>query len=207
MKKLVFILIIFSASLITCAQNTTIQKRNNDVYKLSLQTISLIGFLENEDSCKKAVFLLDSATKLNNSCFLCYYNKAIFLNSLNQYNEAITSIKHAIRIKPLSPDLYFNAGLLYEKINDSSSAREYFRKSLQTCESALDTMNINHPNYAIWQSYKAATLVLLGEQSKAYNQFEKLYNSQSDEILKNRIKRIMNSSRVQVIKMFTIGSE
>ena len=206
MKKLRFILIIFLASLISCAQDTSMQKRSDDVYKISQQTISLIGFLENEDSCKKAVLLLDSAISLNNNCFLCYYNKAIFLNSLNEYSDAIASIKHAIRIKPQSPDLYFNTGLLYEKINDSSSAKGYFRKSLQICESALDTMSINHQDYTIWQSYKAASLVLLGEKSKAYDQFEKLYNSQSDEMLKNRIKQIMNSSREQVIKMFK-GSE
>ena len=62
-------------ALYSCGQNAAKQKVDPKVATFSNKIIPLVNYLDNPDSCKQALLYLDSATKIDNNCFLCYHNK------------------------------------------------------------------------------------------------------------------------------------
>ena len=49
--------------------------------------MTLVKFINNEDSSKKAISLLDKATAIDSNYFLGYYNKLMFLDQLNLFED------------------------------------------------------------------------------------------------------------------------
>lgn len=107
----------------------------------------LVPFIDNADSCKKAIRLLDSATHMDSDYFLGYYNKLMFLSQLNDYDKAVSTVNKLIELRPNANDLYLTGGLLYEKKGDTARALQYFQKSLAICNSVLDTMSQTNRDY------------------------------------------------------------
>ena len=78
---LLFILI----GLYSCGQNDTKHKVDPTAVRLNNNAMTLVKFIDNEDSSKKAISLLDNATAIDNNYFLGYCNKLMFLGQLNLF--------------------------------------------------------------------------------------------------------------------------
>ncbi|GAB2815383.1 hypothetical protein GCM10027043_14590 [Ferruginibacter profundus] len=165
--------------------------------------IPLVQYIDNADSCKKALLFLDSATAIDSNCFPCYYEKLMFLNSLQQYNKAITAINNTIRINPGAQDLYLLGGIFYERLNDSISSVPYFKKSLQICDAVLDTIHNTNTNYLILASNKAITLIMLGQQTKGNELLKQLAGTQTDETMKKNLLLITTKNKKDLITEMT----
>jgi tetratricopeptide (TPR) repeat protein len=200
MTTLKFIVSFLSIALYSCGQNSAKRKIDPSVTSLSNKIIPYINHLDNPDSCKKALSYLDSATSLDNNCFLCYYNKLMFLTSLNQYDKAVVAINNCIRITPYAHDLYLQGGILYEKIGDTISSRNYFEKSLTICNNVLDTMNVSNRDYEMLIGNKAVNLIMLDNQLQAKEILKKLYDSQTDPDLKRMTLSMMNKNKKELLE-------
>src|SRR5438128_1330959 len=92
----------------SCKQKT----QNGDiaarVENFNARIIPLTRYIDNIDSCKKAVSFLDSATALDKACFICYSNKVMFLNTLKDYDKIISTINNLLRIRPNAHDMYLS---------------------------------------------------------------------------------------------------
>ncbi|SFP98725.1 hypothetical protein SAMN05444277_10439 [Parafilimonas terrae] len=106
MTSLKLILVFLLISSYSISQPKVQHITNPEVVRLSNQIIPLVSFINNPDSCIKALSYLDSATSIDSSCFLCYYNKLMFLSSLKKFEDAIISINACIRINPNAADIY-----------------------------------------------------------------------------------------------------
>jgi tetratricopeptide (TPR) repeat protein len=173
------------------------------VTNYSYKIIPLVNHLDNVDSCNQALLYLDSATNIDKSCFRCYYNKLMFLYSLNRFDKAVETIKECIRIEPSAHDLYLLGGILYEKIGDTISSKKYFQKSLAILNPVLDTMNVKHSNYEMLGSNKAINLIMLGDNDAGNNLLKSIADRQQEPELREFPLSFTNKSKKELVAMFT----
>ncbi len=203
MTLLKFIFIFLLITLYSCRQNSAKRKADPAVTILSNKIIPLINHLNNADSCKKALFYLDSATAIDSNCFFCYYDKLMFLSSLNQFDKAILTINNCIRIRPNAHDLYLTGGIIYARIGDSASAKKYFQKSLTILNPVLDTMNVNNNVYAMLVGNKAVNLIMLGNDKQLNELLNNLSVSQIDTEIKKNILAMKRINKKELINRMT----
>lgn len=189
----------------SCGKNTAKKKINPKVDALASKIIPLVRFIDNPDSCRKALSFLDSATMIDNKCFLCYQNKLMFLFSLKRYDKAIQTNDTLISLAPNAHDLYLTGGILCEANKDTVSSMKYFRKCLSICNSVLDTMNRSNRDYTMLASNKAICMIMLGDQMKANDVLKKLYDTEPNDsvfgnVTKDGIQLLMNKTRGDLIK-------
>jgi tetratricopeptide (TPR) repeat protein len=202
-----FIVIAFCA----CSQNEMKHTTNPEAIRLNKQITRLIPYTDNADSCIKALSYLDSATSIDSSWFLCYYNKLMFLASPKKFKNAIIAINECIRIKPNAHDLYLMGGMLYRKVKDTVNSKEYFQKSLTICNNVLDTMSKNNRNYEMLTGNKAIDLIMLGDEKSGNEVFKNLYESLPDDkqfgtAAREAISSWMNKNQDQIMEIF-LGSD
>jgi len=205
MTTLKFIFIFLLIGLYSCGQNSAKQEVNPAATALTNKIILLVNYLENADSCKKALSYLDSATTIDSNCFLCYHDKLMFLSSLREFDKAILAINNCIRIVPNANDLYLTGGILYAKTGDSTLSKKYFEKSLAILNPVLDTMNVNNSNYLMLLGNKAVNLIMLGKDNQLNELINKLPDAQTDlELkLKKNILAKRNMSKNELINRIT----
>ena len=100
--------------------------------------MTLVLFIDNPDSSKKAISLLDKATLIDSNYFLGYANKLMFYSQLKQFDKLIWTNNKLIQLRPSAQDLYLRGGIFYEQISDTESAKGYFNKSLTICNAVLE---------------------------------------------------------------------
>jgi tetratricopeptide (TPR) repeat protein len=201
MARIEITLIVVLFSLSTCAQ-----KENNhkvDPAAVRLNNMAMELDIQNSDSASKAILFLDSATAIDSNYYLAYYNKLIFLNQLRQYNKAIIAINNLIRLQPYANVFYFNGGIIYEKIGDTISSRNYFQKSLAICTKVLDTMKVENRNYEMLVANKAVDLIMLGEKEEGNLLLIQVYENQTDKSQKAMALSFMNKSKSEIVEMIT----
>ncbi len=182
-----------------CGQN---KNRNNPAaIALNDKIVPLARYLDNPDSCKKALDFLDNATTIDSTCFICHFNKLMFQNSLKRYDQEILTINRLIRLTPSANDLYLRGGMLYFVTGDTASSEKYFQKSLKICNNVLDTMRIENRDYVLFTTNKAINLIMLGDQSKGNEILVKLYNKQTDSFYKHEIALFMNKSKDELLNL------
>lgn len=199
MKRLFFCILITYSS---CGPKTKKHKINPVAVGFNNKAVDLVRFIDYPDSCFKAISLLDSATKIDNNYFLAYWNKLMFFHKLKQIDNSILTVKNLIRIKPYAHDVYIIAGVLHERTGDTISSSEYFQKSLKICNNVLDTMSVTNKDYEMILMNKAINLTMIGEQIKGNKTFEKLYEVQTDNNLKEIIKSMMNKNKKEMLETF-----
>lgn len=168
------------------------------------QAMTLVAYLENADSSLKAISLLDKATTIDSNYFLGYYNKLIFYYQLKQFDKAILTNNKLLQLRPNAYDLYMTGGMLYEQIGDTVAAKTYFSKSLNICNSVLDTMNRQNRYFVTVRTNQAINLIMLNDSTKANKIFKDLYESlpedlEFDNVEKKYIHFLMNKSKKEVI--------
>jgi len=194
--KIIILLLIFG--IYSCGQTT--HPTNRTAVELNDKIIPLVNYLSNSDSCIKALTFLDSATIIDSNCFLCYYNKLMFLKSLKQYDKAISTVNRLLRLKPFANDLYLSGGVYYMKIGDTASAKVYFQKSLDICNGVLDTISVENRNYVSLTINKALDIILLGDQRKGNEILKDLRNKQTDSTYSDYISSFMNKSSDELLE-------
>lgn len=201
---LLFLLICFCS----CSQNEVKHTINPTAVRLNRQIVPLFPYTDNPDSCVKALSYLDSATSIDSFCFLCYYNKLMFLIPLKKFKNAITAINECIRIKPRAHDLYLMGGMFYRKVSDTLNSNKYFRKSLMICNAVLDTMSKNNRDYYVMlTTNKAINLIMLGNEKKGNETLKNLYDSLPDDqefgtAAREAILLWMNKNENQILENF-----
>jgi tetratricopeptide (TPR) repeat protein len=203
MTTLKFITVVIFIALYSCGQNSVKKNADPRVTALSNKIIPLVSYIDNPDSCKQALSYLDSATTIDSNCFLCYYNKLMFLYSLKQFDKAIETMKECIRIRPSAHDLYLTGGILYEKIGDTTSSRKYFQKSLTILDSMLDTMKVRDLTYEMLLSNKAINLIMLDDYKAGNDMLKTFADRQQEPELKEMAMSFMNKSKKELVEIMT----
>ena len=203
MTTLKFITALLFVGLCSCGQNSAKQKVDTGAVELNNRAMTLVQFIDNPDSSKKAISLLDKATSIDSTYFLGHFNKLMFYNQLKQFDKAILTVNKLIQLRPSAHDLYMTGGLLYERAGDTVSSQKYFQKSLIFCNNVLDTMDRKNRDYELLVSNKAVTLLMLDDNTQADKILQMLYDSQNDEELKKMTLSLMNKTKKELIDQLT----
>jgi len=155
LKISVLLLIAFSS----CAQT---KNGNEKAIELNEAAMQLMRFKQSEDSCKKALALLNKATILYPDYYLGHSNKLVFFSALKDFNSAAKTSDTLLKLRPNANDVYLMSGMLNTVIGDTLKAGKLFSKSLQICNQVLDTMNKAHNDYRMLVGNKLLNLYMLG---------------------------------------------
>ncbi len=189
--------------LCSCGQKPVTPKVDTAAVELNNKAMTLVPFIDNEDSIRKAITLLDNATSIDSSYFLGHFNKLMFYNQLKQFDKAVVTVNRLIRLRPDAHDLYLTGGILYERVGDTTASTNYFKKSLVICNKVLDTMNASNRNYQMLVENKAINLIMLGDTLAANQILIKLYESQTNEEQKKNTQSIMHKRKKELIQLWT----
>lgn len=208
MTNLRLVVIFLTSTFYACEERSIIETtRDPAVTHLVSKIAPLVNHLANPDSCKKALAFLDSATAMDKNCFLCYFNKIMFLSSLKQIDKAVVAMNNCIRIRPNAHDLYLTGGALYEQVGDTVSSTAYFKKSLMICNSVLDTMNVKNFDYTMYATNRAINLIMLGDSLSASKVLNDLYLALPDDSIYNNVEKkyvqsLMNKNKQLILDYF-----
>ena len=186
----------------SCSQSTGKQKVDLAAIQLNEQAIRYVVFIDNPDSSRKAISLLDKATAIDSNYFMGHYNKLMFYNQLKQIDNAVLTVNKLIQLRPAAHDLYLTGGILYERLGDTISSKSYFEKSLRICNSVLDTMSIKNSDYEMLVGNKAVNLIMLGDQTSAQELLKKLYERQANKEQKRWTASLMNKNKKQLLELW-----
>jgi tetratricopeptide (TPR) repeat protein len=211
MRNIKFIFFFLVIAIYSCEQSSN-HKNDAEVARLSNKIIPLIPFTSNPDSCRKALLFLDSATAIDNNCFLCHYNKLMFLFGLKQYDKAIKTVDELLKLHPDEQYLIMIQGGLYERIGDTISSKKCFQKSLVICNKVLDTMSKTNNDYIMFVTDKAVNMIMLGDSTKANTILQTLYDNQpEDSVFDNADKKFilsfMHKSKTELLQIEQDTSE
>jgi len=200
MTTLKFITAFLLITLYSCGQKPAKYKPDPAAVRLNNQAMTLIAYIDNPDSSRKAIYLLDKATEINSNYFLGHSNKLMFYYQLKQFNKAVLTNNKLIQLQPNAHDLYTRGGMLYEQIGDTASSKTYFTKSLTICNAILDTMNRKNRDFVMLTTNQAINLIMLGDSSKANKILKVLFDNQPDDpgfysIEKKYIQSLMGKSK------------
>ena len=178
MKFLFFNQIVGISFLVLVSANISCnQKEDRSPRKMALEfnkkAIDLAPFMK-DDSLKKAIVYLDSATSIDSSCVLCYSNKLTFLLSLKLFDRAMSTVLKIIELRPGEYYYYTTAGMLSELSGDSALAKSYFQQSLNLSEKVLDTVKIRSADYYGISVLQSNIYLMLGDSIKSKQQLRDL---------------------------------
>jgi len=203
-RLIVFLLL----GLSSCGQRSSDNEIHPTPVELNEQAMKLVPFIENPDSSKKAINLLDRATTIDSTYFLGYVNKLMFYYQLRLFDKALLANNRLIQLRPFAHDLYLRSGFLYTHLGDTSMAKAYFTKGLTICNSVLDTMTRTNRDYVLLMTNRAIALIMLDDSAKANKNLKTLYDIQLgdpnfDNIDKEYILSLMNKSRKELIGLIS----
>lgn len=137
-------------------QNEKQAKFSDEVIKLN-EKATLFITKRNYTSYQEALKLLDKAIRLDTTFYMAYLNKAQVLIKLGKYNDAIDISKYLVSsIKPDFPEAYTMLGMLYDKVGETSTAKDYYKKAIEKYsdriskkDNVMDIVNRAHLNYIL----------------------------------------------------------
>lgn len=193
-------------ALYSCGQNPIKHKVDPAAVQLNNRAMTLVLFIDNPDSSKKAISLLDKATLIDSNYFLGYSNKLLFYYQLKQFDKLIWTNNKLIQLRPLAHELYLRGGIFYEEIGDAESAKGYFNRSLKICNAVLDTMNTKNRDFVMLTTNKAINLIMLNDSAIANNILKVLNDNQPDDpkfenVEKKYIQSLMNKNKKDLLDL------
>jgi tetratricopeptide (TPR) repeat protein len=204
MTTLKFITAFLLIALYSCGQIPEKYEPDPAAVQLNNKAMKLVRYIDNADSSKKAISLLDKATAIDSSYFLGHFNKLMFLLKLKQFDKLVLTNNKLIQLRPNAHDLYLSGGTFYELVGDTLSAKKYFTQSLIICNAVLDTMNTNNRNFVMLTTNQAINLIMLNDTAKAKNILKALYDSLPNDpaygnVEKKYIQSLMNKNKKELI--------
>ncbi|EDT76341.1 tetratricopeptide repeat protein [Clostridium butyricum] len=115
------------------------------------------------ENIKEILECINKAIELNSKYFEAYFNKAIILDSIERYSEAISILKESLSFTDKKEQVYLQLGATYCHMNDNKKSIECFDKAI-----SLDS------NYVEAYYNKGIILFSQGELNEALQCFNEI---------------------------------
>lgn len=133
--------------------------------------------------CQQAVSLYNRAEQLGYSDARLFVNRALALDCLGRFAEAVADVKRAIQIQP-SAHGYSQLGMLYAKYGDLARAEEAFLKGLQI-----------NPDYDLTYAYLGQLKLEQGMREQAKSYYQKALELNPDNEIARRGMEVLEDSQ------------
>jgi tetratricopeptide (TPR) repeat protein len=147
----------------------------------------------NNDS---ALILFDKAIELDKTYYLPNSSKAAIFILRKEYDKALVESEEAIKIKPDFAEGWTFAGMIHDKLGNTETAMEYYKKSVELFDKKIADPVMKTKVFTN-RLNRAFSLILLGQESEAKDEMKKLKEEKPDdktidEILKLSKQDYMN---------------
>lgn len=122
-------------------------KKNNVDPKAKELNDSAVRLFSQTMQGDTAIKLLNKALQIDSNYLAALYNKFSFESGLKQYDKAIITANHILRIQPQNPLLYFSVAMMYFISGDTISSKNYFNEAEIEVNNLLDTMAHTNKTY------------------------------------------------------------
>ena len=157
----------------------------------------------NEDY-ERAIGLLDKAIAIDSTYVGAYRRKLSFETILKQYDKALVTAKKLNSLRPENPSFVLTTGILYEKLRDTISSLDHFKRALPMFDKILDTMSSgNEERFAVTMN-KGITYILLKQQKMGNDILKELYAKPPDQNHKEYLIPLIDKPREEVINYLTL---
>ncbi|HEU5166634.1 MAG TPA: hypothetical protein VFU29_13885 [Chitinophagaceae bacterium] len=198
-----FSILILLLTLAACGQKSNETKKhivNAKAKQLNDSAMTLIRYMK-DDSSQKAILLLDEAIKIDSNYFIAYWNKLSLQSQLKQYDKAIATGKEILKLNK-SPYYNFLIATFYYRLGDTTSANNYFKKTLTMCDTVLDTMSTkNKATYEVVVMNKGVSLIFLGHEEEGNKILKQFYDNQTDTAYRVWTGAFMNKTKEEILKV------
>lgn len=92
---------------------------------------NLGAFQSKQDNKKEAIKSFSKSFELNNLYDVALHNRAQTYRYLEQYDKAIIDYKNVIKLNIENSEALFDLALLYAKLEENTTAKEYFEKYIE----------------------------------------------------------------------------
>ncbi len=150
---------------------------------------------------KNAISLLNQAIEIDSDYVSAYSAKFNFLQSMKptDKNDLLATILKLIKFKPLFPELYLNAGIIYIQNGDSLSAIKFLSDAEIHFDKLLDTMHKSNSAYEPLIRDKVFCLILEGKEQKGHDLLREFSELEKDSNYRNKMTNALNKSRKEII--------
>jgi tetratricopeptide (TPR) repeat protein len=147
----------------------------------------------NNDS---ALILFDKAIEIDKTYYLPHSSKAGIFIQRKEYDKALVESETVIRIKPDLAEGWVFAGMIYDKLGNTETAMEYYKKSVELFDKKIADPEMRTKVFTN-RLDRAFSLILLGKEIEAKDEMKKLKaenpeNKTIDELLKLSKQDYMN---------------
>lgn len=166
---------------------------NPSAHKLYDSAINYMMLANNETALK----FLNSAVAIDSNYYQAFTLKFTLESLENKYAEALGTTKKIISLNPVTPYYFLPAGMLSEKVGDSSSAKVYYQRGINLVDQIVDTIKINSDLYFDLQSTKGLFLVFLNDP-QGQHLLNSLYKNELYKERKAGLSDYVNKSKEEI---------
>lgn len=136
-----------------------------------------------------AMVLLDSAIAADNNYYYPHSNKSAVYISRKQYDKAIKESELVLQKSPESAESWAFAGMIYDRIGKQSVAYKYYQNSIKLYNERIDDTSKMSQKFDN-RLNRAMSLILIGKESDAKGELQKLKAEQPDNFLIDELMTI-----------------
>jgi len=190
----------------TCKSSHSQKTTNPEARKLNDSAVKLDLQYNGDSLYERKIALLNQAIKLDSTYFTAYWNKFTFQNGLKQYEYSVLTGKQMIKLEPNDVVVQYLVGEVYEKMDDTVLARQYYERSLATSTELLKKINSNTKRYKSLQLNQAIALILLRRTVQGDKIIKELYNTAVDTSNNETYRMLLNMKREEFINGKTVSN-
>jgi len=144
---------------------------------------------------RSALNLLNQAIKKDPRYWPAYEEKILYQTTLKQLDSAAVTAKQLVILKPQDDFVFYHAGEALERVGDTTTAWDYYKKALVLNNNQLDTMKVTSEKFRLEKRNRAMILRLLNQPEKAHDILQQLYDTEKDDRLKEFYRRDLELNR------------
>lgn len=131
----------------------------------------------NNDS---ALILFDKAIEIDKTYYLPHSSKAAIFIQRKEYDKALVESETVIKIKPDFAEGWAFAGMIHDKLGNTETAMEYYKKSVELFDKQIADPEMKTKVFTN-RLNRAFSLILLGQESEAKDEMKKLKDEKPDD--------------------------
>lgn len=185
-------IIILIAVLHSCEVQDKKPEYNSEAIELNHKAAELMLTMEYDS----ALILLHKAIKTDTSYYAPYTNLIAIYISRKQFDKALEASNKIVEKEPELAEGWTFAGMLHDRLGDSLTAVDYYKKSIELYEKRIDNPN-KQKDIVANRMNRAVSLILLGKETEGKSELKKLIAENPDEL---RIDEFLKLSKRDIIR-------
>jgi len=127
-----------------------------------------------------ALILFDKAIEIDKAYYLPHSSKATIFIQKKELDKALVESEKVIKIKPDFAEGWTIAGMINDKLGNTQTAKEYYKKSIELFDRKITDPEMTTKVFTN-KLNRAFSLILLGQESEAKEEMKKLKVEKPDD--------------------------